>query len=113
MDDNYPTGSDNIQTSDIEGWKIEADEAKQLDESKENAKLASSIGVIEDVMRWLEHKRRDYEGIRIIAGVTPGSKAEDIKSAVLLNQQMLSELDALLRDFRIEYAKYITEVPME
>lgn len=111
--DELGNSSDNLQSTDIEGWSVEADEDQKQAEAKENAKLISSIGVIQDVMTWLEIKRKAYEGIEIIANAGVSSKAEDIKSAVLLNQQMLYEMKNLLRDFRVEYSKYITERPID
>lgn len=113
MDSDYPNPGDNLQTTDMEGWTPPVDEAQEQAKRQEDAKLASSVGVVSDVMLWLETKKKAYEGIEIIANVGPSSKAEDIKSAVLLNQQMLFEMNALLRDFRIEYAKYITETPID
>lgn len=113
MDDSYPNPGDNLQTTDIEGWSVEPDEDQKQAEAKENAKLASSVGVVQDVMTYLEAKRRQYEGVEIIKGTSASTNAEEIKSAVLLNQQMLFELGNLLRDFRVEYAKYITETPID
>lgn len=110
--DDYPNQGDRITASDIEAWTPEPDTEAAKAEAEERLKLASSVGVIEDVMHYLETKRTQYAGLSIIEGVTPSSSAEDIKSAVLLNQAMLAELDALLRDFRITYGHLITETPM-
>ena len=113
IDDSYPNPGDNLQTTDMEGWIPEENEAQQQAKKQEDAKLASSIGVVSDVMVWLEAKKKAYEGIGIISGVNASTKAEDVKSAVLLNQQMLHEMNQLLRDFRVQYAQYITEEPIE
>ncbi len=103
--DGYPNESDHIH--ELAAWAPEKPEEQQKEEDKERQKVISSIGVIQDVLDWFDGKTADYLNPMVISGITPETKAANVKAAVLHAQDMSREFATKRAQFVADFGKYL------
>ena len=103
--DEYPSSSETVEAS--QQWTPEKPEERVEAENKEQAAVSSSIPVIQEVIEWLAAQQQEHSDPSIIQGVTPSTKAEDVKFAVLLAQKMGAKFKEKQAEFEARFAKHL------
>lgn len=85
------------------------DSGQQEASQAEAAHIASSVGILQDFFDDLEADIEAHRGIDLIDGLGYESDAEQLKMAVLLNNQVRAKLIALRDKYRIRYSQYIED----
>lgn len=106
MDDSYPNQGDNLNG--LEAWSPEVPKERTKTEEKEQAKIASSVAILQEFFDDLDADIEALRGIDIIEGVNPSTKADDLLQAVLSNLTSRSILLTLRNKYRIKYAQHLT-----
>lgn len=70
--------------------------------------LRSQLPVIEEIIAWFDAQIMQYSSPEIIAGANPSSKAEDIKSAVLLAQGFIKGYKDKRKEFVKKFEPYLS-----
>lgn len=99
--DDYPNSS--------EAWQVEKPEERKEAEAKEQAKVSSSAGVIQEVVDWFDAQAKAYDSIDSIMGVSISSKATDVKQAVIIAQKMRAEFQSKSHSFRSQFSQHLKE----
>lgn len=102
-----PSHPDMPTSSDYEPWQVEPPVEQKASDAKEHEELVSDVKVVGEIMDWLQQNIDIYHGTSHIDGIHPGTKAEDLKSAVLLSKGMHVEFTDKLRDFRERFGEYV------
>lgn len=111
--DDYPNPGDNLNSEDMQGWTPQADEAKELDKAKQNAKIASSVGILQDFFTDIDADIEELRGTDRIQGVNPSTDAEELKLAILVNNMSRANLIELRDKYRVKYGQYLEERPID
>lgn len=102
MLDEYPNSS--------ETWAVEPPEDRKEAEQKEQAKVSTSIGVIQDVLDWFDANAALYASTDAL-GVDEATPNDQAKLAILHAKKMRLAFQAKSNEFRAEFAKYLQEEP--
>lgn len=77
-------------------------------EAEEQTKIASSIGVIEDVLKWFNANVTLYSSVDAL-GVDDSTSDSDAKVAILLSKKMKAAFEGKAQAFRTEFGTYIEQ----
>lgn len=99
--DEYPTSSENIAP-----WTPAPPADQVAAEKEEQIKLASSIGVVQDVLDWFSANANMYASIDSL-GIDENSSSEDAKLAILLSKKLKLAFESKADVFRAEFERYL------
>lgn len=106
--DEYGSSSEVI--SDAAAWAPEKPAERKEAEQKEESKVTSSLGVIQEVLDWFELNANLYASVDAL-GVNESTPDTDVKVAVLLSKKMRGAFQSKGVEFRATFAKYLKEEP--
>jgi hypothetical protein len=95
--------------SDYDAYYPMKPEQRTKDEQKDSAKIASSVGAVQDIIDWLNQNIEAHRGIDQIDGLNPATNPEAFMRAALLNQSLHTAFTQKLADFRISFDEIIRE----
>lgn len=104
--DDYPNQSPN------EAWAPEKPKDRQEQETKERTKVTTSIGVIEDVIKWFDTNADQYGSIDAL---NIDEKTEPTAALIAMNtaKKLREAFKAKSAIFRAEFSKYLKEEPTD
>jgi hypothetical protein len=104
-DDMYPNQGDQLSGSDLEPWAPKPSEGRDEQEKEELLKIASSAGVINDVMTWLDQQIAFYNSLDSI--VVEGGTNESLQVSLNVAQGMKKNFKAKKEEFVKLYAEVL------
>lgn len=84
-------------------------EEKRASAESDNAKLSSSVGVLQDFFTDLEEDIELSRGLDLISGVNPSTNPNDLLIAVIVNNQVRDKLKQIRDKYRVKYSQYVQE----
>ena len=99
--DEYPNSS--------ETWAPEAPEERKQAERKEEQLVSSSVGVLEDVIKWIRDHADAYQSVDAL-GVTEKTPVEDVKFALVLAKRMRTEFQSKEADLLARFAEHFNRI---
>lgn len=97
--------------NDYEAWAPHVNAEELAKAAKEQAKLHSSIGILADFFRDIDADIEAHRGLDMIAGVNVSTDPDDLKLAVLVNNEVRAKLVALRDKYRVQYSQFVQEEP--
>lgn len=95
--------------SNYEAWQPHVPAEEVAKAQAEQAKLSSSIGILQDFFTDIESDIEEMRGLDLIAGVNPSTDPNDLLLAVLVNNQVRERLSKYRDKYRVRYSQYVQE----
>jgi hypothetical protein len=94
-------------------WYPETDDEQKDLVDKQERDVVASLPVVQEVLDWFDKQVATYKNPLALDGVNPSTPAEDVKAAVLLAQNLISDYKRQRENFESQFSKYITEAADE
>lgn len=107
-----PETTDASVDSPFAAWSPQPTPEQHARAHAEQAKVNSSIGVLQDFFADLAADIEAHRGIDLIDGVNPSTDGDELKMAVMLNNQVRARLIELHDKYRVRYSRFIEDEPL-
>lgn len=94
--------------SDFDTWMPEVDPKQEALAAQQLAKLQSSVGVVDEVLEWLDASISFY-GNTDSLGIDENTPDDQVKLALIIAKKMKIQFEQKANEFISTYAEYIQE----
>jgi hypothetical protein len=101
--DEYPSSSEQF-----EAYQVEKPDERVKTEEQEQTKVTSSIGIVKDVLDWLDKCAKDYDSVQSI-NYTDATDPNNVMAQVIAARQLHGQFTNKSAEFQRDFAQYLQD----